>query len=75
MKREAIAVMTESMFNGFLIHEIEYDFDDYVIFSDYYGNKEGKVRKSKIRYDKEGNSYFISRKRKLYLDNFLKIQK
>ena len=53
MKREAIAVMTESMFNGFLIHEIEYDFDDYVIFSDYYGNKEGKVRKSKIRYDKE----------------------
>lgn len=57
------------------IREIIHDCEDYVKF--YISNNESgkctRLRKSKIRQDKDDRSYFITGKTKIYLDECMKI--
>ena len=55
-----------------IIYDVIYDIEDKIKFS---WNIRGKVKKakySKIRYDKEGRSYFKSYNRKIYLDECMR---
>ena len=56
-----------------IIYDVIYDIDDEIKFSwDFYGRVQ-KTRSSKIRYDKEGRSYFKSYNRKIYLDECMRV--
>ncbi len=55
-----------------VIYDVIYDIEDKIKFS---WNIQGKVKKtrySKIRYEKEGRSYFKSYNLKIYLDEVIR---
>ena len=51
-----------------IIYDVIYDIDDKIKFSWNICGKVKKIRYSKIRYEKEGRSYFKSYNLKIYLD-------
>ncbi|SFB10059.1 hypothetical protein [Selenomonas ruminantium] len=77
MDNKVIAVKADSAFSGFAIHEIIYGIDDKVLFSYQWkgidGMKSTKKIQSKIRYTAKGKAYFMARKQRQYLDEFMKV--
>ena len=74
MKRDVIATYGESFFSDVLIYLIDYDVNDFVVFSwDTCGNI-GRTCKSRIRYDKSGEAYFNTRKRRVHLSECLRTE-
>ena len=55
-----------------IIYDVIYDIEDKIKFSWDFCGRVQKTRYSKIRYDKEGRSYFKSYNRKIYLDECMR---
>jgi hypothetical protein len=79
----AIYKISVNVFLTIEIHEIVYGIDDYVKFrwviytyDMTYDPNDADAKfvlsKSKIRYNKKGEAYFITKKRRFYLKNFVK---
>ena len=58
---------------GLAIMEIEYDIDDYVYVCDHYGDGYTNLTKNKIKYDKNGEAYFIRKGQKWFLSEFMRV--
>lgn len=56
-----------------IIYDVIYDIDDKIKFAWIVCDEVKKTRYSKIRYDKEGRSYFKSCNRKIYLDSCARV--
>ena len=70
--KKVIATMGLSNTGGIAILDFIYDIEDKVKFAYHNGEKFGRVATAKIRYNKEGDAYFISGKQKYYLSEFIK---
>ena len=55
-----------------IIYDVIYDIEDKIKFSWDFCGRVQKTRYSKIRYEKEGRSYFKSYNRKIYLDECMR---
>lgn len=57
------------------IEKIEYDSEDYIIFYEYdcIAERKGKRCKSCVQYTAKGQPYFIHHKRRIYLDECIKV--
>ena len=55
-----------------IIYDVIYDIEDKIKFSWNICDKVKKTRYPKIRYEKEGRSYFKSYNRKIYLDECMR---
>ena len=72
-ERKIIASMGISNGYGIGILGIEYGIDDRIL-SRFYGGKDEKPVWAKVRYDKEGSSYFKRHNVKYYLEDFITIE-
>ena len=73
MERKIIASMGISNNSGIGILGIEYGVDDRVL-SRFFGGKEERPVWAKVRYDRDGNSYFYRYGVKYYLEDFIIIE-
>lgn len=70
---ENIAYKSFSAFDGIVIHGIEYDIDDKIIFSYQIDGKiVGRIHKCRIYYNADGSAYFRFRGRREYLRDYLR---
>ena len=70
---EIIATKHFSNTGGIGIINFEYDINDFVIFAVFTTDGlVGRVRRSKIRYTRDGRAYFMGCNSRQYLDDFLK---
>ena len=69
--QKPIAYKSESAFSGIFIFGVEYGIDDYIIAAYTYSGKILPTRKSKVRHDKQGNTYFIFRGTRQYIQEFI----
>lgn len=58
---------------GIEIYNIEYGIDDKVYFAWVWNEKRYKKCYAKIRFNQAGKAYFITRKRKIFLDDCIRI--
>lgn len=74
-----MAIATYAICNcfGLIIEDIEYGIDDVIKFRYVIPNAEieptyGKLIRSKVRYEDDGRAYFMTCKRKVYLDECMR---
>ena len=72
MNKKVIATYGLSNTSGIAILNIVYGIEDKVKFSYHNGEKFGRTSTAKIRYNEEGSSFFISGKKRYYLNEFIK---
>ena len=72
MNKKVIATCQLTNFGGIAIFEVIYGIEDKIKFAYHNGEKFGRIATAKIRYNKEGDPYFISGKQKYYLSEFIK---
>lgn len=66
-------VLCLNNFGGMAVMEIEYGIDDYVYVCDHYGNGYKNLTKNKIKYDTNGNAYFVRKGQKWFLSDFIRV--
>ena len=71
-KNDRCAMYTEGIGMAICLVGIEHGVDDYALFYRIDGDVWGKNTKAKIQFTKKGRAYFISRNKRVFLDNFLK---
>ncbi|GEM_PF-6216211 len=57
--------------SGLNISEIKHGIDDAVVFQDFCGDRLGRKRTAKIRYNAKGEPYFISYGSRYYIKDFV----
>lgn len=67
-------VLCLNNFGGIAVMEIEYGIDDYVYVCDHYGDGYKNLTKNKIKYDINGNAYFIRKGQKWFLSDFMRVR-
>lgn len=71
-KNNRCAMYTESMGSAICLVGIEHGVDDYALFYRIDGDNWGKTTKAKIQFTKKGRAFFISRNKRVFLENFLR---
>lgn len=72
-QKDFCAMSSNGIGNAICIVGFEYDVDDYVRFYRIDGDEWGKTVRAKIQYTKkDGKPFFISRGKRIFLENFLK---
>ena len=74
MEKTIKMIATKHLFNtgGIGIINIEHGIDDFVIFAVFTTDGiVGRVRRSKIRYTRDGRAYFMGCKSRQYLGDFI----
>lgn len=70
---KACAMYSLGIGNAIMLVGIDYAIDDYAIFYRIDGDAVSKTVRSKIHYTKKENKpYFISRNKRIFLENFIK---
>ena len=72
MNKKVIATCQLTNFGGIALFDFNFGIDGKVKYAWYNGEKSSRTSTAKIRYNKEGNPYFISGKQKYYLSEFIK---
>ena len=71
-----IAYYIIDLFNSLIIDEIIYDVEDRVVFhlqNSITDEKKGRKRRAIIRSDRNGAPYFIHNRKRIYLDECIKM--
>ena len=70
-----IAIASRPVFNdsSIVIYAIEYGIDDVVLVGDVYGDTRKTPRLSHIRYNAQGDAYFMHYGRREYLRDYIRI--
>lgn len=68
-----VGVLTLCNFGGLAVMEIEYGIDDYAIVCDNYGDGYKNITRNKIRYNTNGEAYFVRNGHRWYLDQFMRV--
>ena len=68
-----VGVLTLCNWGGLAVMEFEYGIETYVYVTDNYGDGYKNITKNLIRYDARGNSYFIRKGKRLYLNDFMRV--
>lgn len=71
MDKKAIAYYNNGILDTIFIYDILYDIDNFVLYKHI---RQKRPYKSKIRYDRQGNAYFITYGSKYYLSEFLRLE-
>ena len=71
-KNDRCAMYSEGIGTAICLVGIEYGVDDYALFYRIDGDMWGKNTKAKIQFTKKGRAFFISRNKRVFLDNFIK---
>lgn len=71
MDKKAIAYYNNGILDTIFIHDIIYDIDNFVVFRH---TRQKRLHKAKVRYDRQGNAYFITYGSKYYLSEFLRLE-
>ena len=69
-QEKPIAILSLGIGAGILIYGAN---DDYIAYAWELNGERKNKRKSKVRYNREGNPYFISNNKRYYLNDFLKM--
>lgn len=69
-QEKPIAILSLGIGAGILIYDAN---DDYIAYAWELNGERKNKRKSKVRYNREGNPYFISNNKRYYLNDFLKM--
>ena len=72
MNKKVIATCQLTNFGGIAIFNIIHDIEDKIKFAWCNGDKFGRTSTAKIRYNEEGSPFFISGKKRYYLNEFIK---
>ena len=67
-----VGVLALNNFGGLAIMEIEYGIDDYVYVTENYGDGYKNITRNKIRYNTNGEQYFIRNGQRWYFKEFMK---
>lgn len=72
LQLKPIGVLPLTNFGGVAIMKIEHGIEDYIVSTENYG--EGYIRpsKSKVRYNRKGEPYFMRYGRRYYLKEFMR---
>lgn len=71
MNKKAIAYYNIGILDTIFIYDIEYSINDFVV---YRHTRQKRLYKAKIRYDKQGNAYFITYGSKYHIADFLRLE-
>jgi len=73
-EKKPIGVYSMGLLGGVNVYKIDYDIDDSVQYNieNADGSDIGKMKTSKIQYDKKGDAYFMADKMKVYLNEVLR---
>ena len=72
MEKKIIAACQLTNFGGIVVFEFIEGIEDKIKFAWCNGDKFGRTSTAKIRYNAEGEPYFISCKKRYYLNEFIK---
>lgn len=72
--KDIIASCQLTNFGGIAIFDIIHDIEDRIKFAWCNGDKFGRTSIAKIRYNAKGEPYFISCKKRYYLNEFIKTE-
>ena len=72
MEKKIIAMCQLHNFGGIAVYAIEYGIEDKIKFAWCNGDKFGRTSIAKIKYNAKGEPYFISCKKRYYLNEFIK---
>ena len=69
------AIASRPVFNdaAIVIYDVEYNIDDAVLVGDVYGDTRKTPRLSRIRYNVQGDAYFMHYGRREYLRDYVRI--
>ena len=71
MNKKAIAYYNNGILDTIFIYDINYNINDCVIFRH---TRQKRLHKAKVRYDRQGNAYFITYGSKYYIADFLRLE-
>ena len=70
-----VAIASRPVFNdaAIVIYAVEYGIDDNVLMGDVYGDTRKTPRLSRIRYNAQGDAYFMHYGRREYLRDYVRL--